>query len=158
MMEGVAAHLMQAPVNVLRLSLHPEGLAPRIVNLAQWRAQLLHRLRRQHEYTADAYLLVLYDELAAYPYTEESTATGSRPSNETIAVPLRLRTPAGVLSFISTTMVFGTPLDITLSETALDTFLPANAEPAATIRRPATGCDPHTYRAESVPAQPTPEQ
>src|SRR3546814_5195341 len=54
MMEGVAAHLMQAPVNVLRLSLHPEGLAPRIVNLAQWRAHLLHRLRRQHEYTADA--------------------------------------------------------------------------------------------------------
>lgn len=112
---------------------------PRIANLTQWWAHLLHRLRRQHEYTAGAYPLALYDELAAYPYTEESETASSRRSNEAIAVPLRLRTPAGVLSFISTTMVFGTPLNITLSEMALETFLPANAETAAALGRLSPG-------------------
>ncbi len=129
---GAAPELLKPPVNVLRLSLHPQGMAPRIANLAEWRDHLLYRLRRQHADSADAALGALVDELAAYP------CGASRPrSAETlasIAVPLRLRTENGILSFLSATMMFGAPLDATLSEIALETFLPADAETAAALR------------------------
>lgn len=123
LMDGAAAFLVEPPVNVLRLSLHPEGLAPRIVNLRQWRDHLLHRLRRQFAETADAGISALIAELLAYPAPPGEEVT---IGPEAIAVPLRLSSPAGVLSFLSTTMVFGTPLDVTLSELAIETFLPAD--------------------------------
>ena len=125
---GAAAHLLAPPVNVLRLSLHPEGLAPRIENLAQWRAHLLHRLRRQIEETADRDLSALHAELMTYPAPE---APAHPSADDQIALPLRLRDPQGVLSFWSTTLVFGGPLDVTLSELMLETFLPADAETGA---------------------------
>lgn len=128
LMSSVDPSLLQGQVNVLRASLHPKGFAPNIVNGADWRAHLLARLRQQIEASGDPVLSALLDELRDYPVpAQEGTATHS-PDDDLggVAVPLRLRTPFGVLSFISTTTVFGTPVDITLSELALETFFPAD--------------------------------
>jgi transcriptional regulator with XRE-family HTH domain len=132
------AALLEPPVNVLRLSLHPGGLAPRIVNLTEWRAHLLERLKRQIEATADPALVVLARELRAYPAPPAARGVGVSKQEDYagVAVPLRLTTEAaGTLSFISTTTVFGTPLDVTLSELALETFFPADAETGHALRR-----------------------
>jgi len=133
---GVDPALLQPPVNVLRLSLHPDGMAPRIVNLAEWRSHLLERLRRQIELTADPVLAELMTELRTYPAPRQRPAAGAAaPSYQQLVVPLRLAAEAGELSFLSTTMVFGTPVDITLSELALEAFFPADAATAETLRR-----------------------
>jgi len=120
---GVAAHLLEPPVNVLRLSLHPEGAAPRIVNLAEWRAHIFHRLEAQIEASADQGLADLLAELRAFP------GGAVRPADAYggVAVPLVLRAGEIELSFLSTTTMFGTPIDITLSELAIEAFLPADA-------------------------------
>jgi transcriptional regulator with XRE-family HTH domain len=131
LLDGAAPALLQPPVNVLRLSLHPDGVAPRIVNLGQWRAHILHRLRHQADATGDAVLAALYDELAAYPAPDDAPATTGTPA---VVVPLRLRTASGELSFISTTTVFGTPMDITLAEIAIESFFPADAATAEALR------------------------
>jgi transcriptional regulator with XRE-family HTH domain len=125
MLEGVAAHLLAPPVNVLRLSLHPEGLAPRIVNLHEWRAHLLARLKKQAEDTADQALEALLKELNSY---KPAAKRREKPSaaDASIVVPLQIDSPLGRLSFISTTTVFGTPVDVTVSEIALETFFPAD--------------------------------
>jgi transcriptional regulator with XRE-family HTH domain len=127
--------LLQPPANVLRLSLAPEGLAPHIANLAEWRAHLLDRLRHQIEVTADSKLEMLLRELEAYPAPVVDKAAGL-PARDLagIAIPLQLRTPGGVLSFLSTTTVFGTPVDITLSELAIEAFFPADAATAEALR------------------------
>ncbi|MFC5473790.1 helix-turn-helix domain-containing protein [Paraherbaspirillum soli] len=132
LLAGVPPALLQAPVNVLRLSLHPDGLASRIVNLAQWRTHLLERLRQQIAVSADPVLTALMEELSAYP-VPPSTDT-SHQEYAGIAVPFQLRTEKGVLTFFSTTMIFGTPVDVTLSELAIESFFPANAETAAALR------------------------
>ncbi|HYF65440.1 MAG TPA: helix-turn-helix transcriptional regulator, partial [Herpetosiphonaceae bacterium] len=116
----VAPALLQPPVNVLRLSLHPEGLAPRIVNLAEWRAHVLARLRRQIDLSGDQVLADLLEELAAYPFARAGSGPPAERSHTEAVVSLQLLTPAGRLTFFSTTMVFGTPIDITLSELALE--------------------------------------
>ena len=129
--------LLAPPINVLRVTLHPGGLAPRIANLAEWRAHVLERLRRQVESSADAVLAALLDELRAYPAPHRSA--GSPPPRldlNDIVVPFRLSTSGGVLSFFSTTTVFGTPLDVTLSEIALETFYPADEATLAALRDP----------------------
>jgi transcriptional regulator with XRE-family HTH domain len=126
--------LLQPPVNVLRLSLAPEGLAPHIVNLAEWRTHLLDRLRQQIEITADQWLEMLFAELQAYPAPlAEGSADRTDIDYAGIAIPFRLRTPGGVLSFLSTTTVFGTPVDITLSELAIEAFFPADAATATAL-------------------------
>jgi len=119
-------------VNVLRLSLHPQGLAPCIANLPEWRDHLLERLHQQIAATGDPVLRRLLDELAAYPVPENA----QKPNQDfaVIAVPMELRTERGLLSFISTTTVFGTPVDVTLSELAVETFFPANDETARLLR------------------------
>ncbi len=126
---GAAAHLLEPPVNVLRLSLHPEGMAPRIANLPQWRAHILHRLVHQIAATGDPGLEQLHAELRDYP-------GGAEPVSEpgAIVVPLRYRAAAGELAFISTTTVFGTPLDVTVAELAIEAFYPADAATAAAMR------------------------
>ncbi len=126
LLEGVPERLLGQPFNVLRLAFHPEGLAPRTVNLAEWCAHLLERLHRQCEATADPELLKLYDDLRAFKIPARS---GPLPA-DSVAIPFKLRHHGEVLSFISTTMVFGTPVDITLQELALETFFPAD-EPTA---------------------------
>jgi transcriptional regulator with XRE-family HTH domain len=128
---GAAPHLLRPPINVLRLSLHPQGLAPAILNLAEWRAHLTERLMRQVAATADSELQALLDELAAYPIAEGS---GSADDFADIVVPMRLKSPVGELSLISTTTVFGTPMDVTLSELAIESFFPANDATADLLR------------------------
>jgi transcriptional regulator with XRE-family HTH domain len=127
---GVAPELLEPPVNVLRVSLHPDGVAPRIVNLGEWRGHLLDRLERQIALTADPALTTLLEELRSYPAPERPPA---RPDPE-IAVPLRLRTEAGELAFISTVATFGTAVEVTASELSIESFFPADAATAATLR------------------------
>lgn len=128
LMGSVDPSLLQGQVNVLRASLHPKGFAPNIVNGADWRAHLLARLHQQIEASGDPVLSALLDELRDYPVPAQEGTAAHSPDDDLggVAVPLRLRTPFGVLSFISTTTVFGTPVDITLSELALETFFPAD--------------------------------
>jgi len=120
---GVASHLLEEPVNVLRLALHPDGLAPRIANLGAWRAHLLHRLGRQAVVSGDPALAVLYDELAAYPGGEP--AAHDLAAGE-IATPLRLRVGDRELTFLSTISTFGTAVDVTLAALAIESFFPAD--------------------------------
>lgn len=132
--EGLPPELLTPPVNVLRASLHPAGLAPRIVNLGEWRAHLLGRLRRQIAITADADLAALYQELRAYPCDRPEPEI-ELPGPSDVVVPLRVRHAAGELAFFSIVASFGTPLDITVSELAIESFFPANPETAATLHR-----------------------
>lgn len=183
LLAGAAVELLRPPVNVLRLSLHPDGLAPRIANLAEWRAHLLTRLRHQVDVTADATLGALLRELTDYPAPASHTAStsdaappsgrelrstdaggaairpaaarpaggaGSKASPQVsdsnaaarerereyagVVVPLQLVTEAGLLAFFSTTTVFGTPMDVTLAEIAMELFFPADAATAAVLR------------------------
>jgi hypothetical protein len=129
LLAGAAPHLLEPPVNVLRLSLHPEGLAPRIANLPEWRAHILHRLEAQVAASGDHVLADLLVELRAYP----GGISRSEDGYGGVAVPLRLRAGEAVLSFLSTTTMFGTPIDVTLSELAIEAFLPADEATAAAL-------------------------
>jgi transcriptional regulator with XRE-family HTH domain len=119
--EGVAPALLEPPANALRASLHPDGLAPRIRNLSQWRAHLLTRLRGQVERTRDPHLADLLDELDGYG----TTATSS-PTARDVVVPLRLASPGGDLNFLSVISTFGTPADLTVADLSIEAFLPAD--------------------------------
>ena len=140
--DGVAPELLAEPVNVLRVALHPDGLAPRIVNLTEWRTHLLERLDRQVAATSDPVLVALRDELDGYPVPTSGdgeassasrrngasapvTSDGARLAND-IVVCLRLRTGDGELAFFSTIATFGTAVDITISELAIESFFPAD--------------------------------
>lgn len=131
LLASVAPALLEPPVNVLRLSLHPDGLASRTLNFHEWREHLLARLRQQIDVTADAGLIALLDELKAYPAPPGATR---RQVTTGIVAPLQLAMDGAVLSFISTTTVFGTPLDITLSELALETFFPVDEATANVLQ------------------------
>ena len=133
LLAGAEPALLKPPVNVLRLGLHPKGLAPRTVNLAEWRDHLLARLRRQIDLTADPVLSALWSELRDYP--APAGRRGVEHDYADVAVPFQLMTEAGILAFFSTTTIFGTPVDITLSELALESFFPADAATADTLRR-----------------------
>jgi transcriptional regulator with XRE-family HTH domain len=155
---GVEPSLLEPPVNVLRVSLHPEGLAPRIANLAAWRGHVLNRLRRDVEHTGDAFLTDLLEEIRAYPLPattgdtpgptagptsgDASAASDAPPADgldPAVAVPLRIRTGAGELSFISTTTVFGSAVDVTVAELAVESFLPADEATAQALQALAAG-------------------
>lgn len=127
--EGVAAFLLRPPVNLLRLSLHPQGLAPRILNLGQWRAQLLQRLRRQADLSADPVLDALHAELSDYPGLASETIASAG-----FAIPMRLRAPCGVLSFVGVTTLFKAPVDLALCELTIETLLPADRATAQSLR------------------------
>jgi len=128
--EGVAPELLEPPSNALRVALHPAGMAPRVLNLEEWSAHLLHRLRREAALTADPELKQLHDELAGYPGVcleppRDEDAAGA------IVVPLRLRFAERELAFFSTISTFGSAVDITLDELMIEAFYPANAATAA---------------------------
>jgi transcriptional regulator with XRE-family HTH domain len=136
----VHPELLKPPVSVLRVSLHPAGLAPHISNLEQWREHVLSRLETQVRVSADRVLIALLDELRAMagatstrPARDERRASSSEPLAG-VAVPFQLDTEQGRLSFLSTTTVFGTPIDITLAELAIEAFLPADAATATALR------------------------
>jgi hypothetical protein len=131
---GVSAELMTPPVNVLRVALHPDGLAGRTVNFTEWRDHLLASLRRQVELTADPVLAALSDELGSYPAPRQAGPyLAANPA--AIAVPLRLGIGGETLSLLSTITVFGTPVDITLSELSIEAFFPADPATADALRR-----------------------
>jgi transcriptional regulator with XRE-family HTH domain len=132
LLHGVDPALLEPPVNVLRIALDPRGLAPRIANFAEWRAHLLARLGAQIDASGDETLARLDEELRKLPFHD--SAPSPRAHGQAIAVPLLLDSPAGRLSLISTTTVFGTPLDITLSELAIEAFFPADRETAERLR------------------------
>jgi transcriptional regulator with XRE-family HTH domain len=130
--EGVAAELLQPPVNVLRLALHPKGMAPRIGNLGAWRAHLLGRLRRR--IVVESWLLDIYEEVRAYRYdypVPETDLTGSGD----ISVPLCLRHGDRELAFVATLTTFGAPQDVTVAELVIESFFPADEETAAALHR-----------------------
>jgi len=130
LLKDVPPRLLGQPINILRLAFHPEALAARTVNLAEWCGHLLERVHRQCEATADPELIGLNEELKSYPIPARAMPLAA----DSVAIPLKLRHDGQVLSFISTTMVFGTPVDVTLSELALETFFPADAPTAAALR------------------------
>ena len=134
LMEGASPELLKPPINVLRLSLHPEGVAPRIANLSQWRVHLLERLQQQIAATGDAVLQSLHDELEAYPAPAVShDAPVIDTALSAVAVPFQVVMPSGVLSFLSTITIFGTPVDVTLQELAVESFFPADEQTAAAL-------------------------
>jgi transcriptional regulator with XRE-family HTH domain len=130
---GVDRRLLATPANVLRISLHPDGMAPRIVNLGEWRAHLLGRLRRQVALSADPDLSTLYEELRAYPCDQPEPEV-ELPGPGDVVVPLRVRHDGGELAFFSTVATFGTPLDITVAELSIESFFPADDATAEALR------------------------
>jgi transcriptional regulator with XRE-family HTH domain len=138
LLAGAAPELLAPPVNVLRLSLHPDGLARRIVNLSEWREHVLERLRHQAQVTADATLADLLIELRGYGCSGLQDSVHASAS-QAFVVPLQLVTDAGMLRLFSTTTVFGTPLDVTISEIAIESFFPADEETANALSRLTSG-------------------
>jgi transcriptional regulator with XRE-family HTH domain len=147
LLQDLPPALLQPPLNVLRLSLHPQGLAPRIANLPAWREHVLARLRRQADTSADPALQTLHDELAGWPLPVPVDDTGAETASATLpdfVVPLSLLWPKGAqgrdgparrLNFITTVTVFGAPHDVTLQELAVETLLPADAATAEALRQ-----------------------
>ncbi|MEU3704375.1 helix-turn-helix transcriptional regulator [Streptomyces anulatus] len=139
LLEGVPEKLLAPPVNAMRLTLHPEGLAPRIVNLPEWRADLLAQMDRQIALVRSPELRALYDEVAAYPVPARAggadRATGSDGTGPerapAFALPMLLEHGDRALSFVSSIATFNTPMDVTVAELAIETFLPADRETAA---------------------------
>lgn len=113
-LQGVAEEMLTPPVNVARLSLHPNGLAGGIVNYRQWRSHFVDRLRRQIDAGADPVLIELLDEINDYPYPDGLGAISAEEDLGGIAIPFELQTACGVLKSYTTTTVFGTPVDITV--------------------------------------------
>ncbi|MEU9100121.1 helix-turn-helix transcriptional regulator [Streptomyces sp. NPDC048361] len=132
LLDGVAGHLLTPPVNAMRLTLHPEGLAPRIRNLPQWRGHLLEQMERQIALLRSDALRTLYEEVVAYPVPARGEEPGDEDAQQAFpfALPLRIEHAGTVLSLISTIATFNTPMDVTVSELAIETFLPADPETA----------------------------
>ncbi len=136
------AELSGPPLNVIRATLHPDGLAPQIQNYEQWRAHLLRRVRRQLERTAADGLPELLDELSAYPSPSRTTmGTTETDAGSDLVQPLRMATTNGELALLYTATVFGSPRDVTLDEIAIETFFPADAATSDLLRAMATRGD-----------------
>jgi len=131
--DGVDPALLEPPANTLRISLHPDGLASRIVNFADYSAHLLTRLRRDATLSADPGLATLYRELCAYPGVDDGSSYGAH-EDPLPFVPLRLRAEERELTFFSTIATFGTALDVTLAELAIESFYPGDAATAAALK------------------------
>jgi transcriptional regulator with XRE-family HTH domain len=130
-----SAALLAKPINAVRLMLHPDGMAPRIVNLPAWRAHVIAVLRQQVEARADSGIQALLAEVLTYPTRSGEVTEPGRDGPDRYATPLRIATHAGTVSFLNTTTVFGTPTDVTLSELALEMLFPADEETVAIVRR-----------------------
>lgn len=126
LLDGIPEHLLTPPLNAMRLTLHPEGLAPRIRNLREWRGHLLAQMDRQIALHRSEPLRRLYEEVAAYPVPEETP--GAEPAEPVpyFALPMQIEHEGRVLSFISSISTFNTPMDVTVAELAIETLLPAD--------------------------------
>ncbi|WP_419999207.1 helix-turn-helix domain-containing protein [Streptomyces boninensis] len=127
LMDDVPEHLLTPPLNAMRLTLHPEGLAPRIRNLREWRAHLITQMDRQLALARSPALKAVYDEVVAYPVHDPGEDVGGPAGYAPLALPLRVEYGGQVLTFVSTIATFNTPVDITVSELAMETLLPADA-------------------------------
>jgi transcriptional regulator with XRE-family HTH domain len=138
MIEGVDPELLTPPVNTIRLALHPKGVAPRIVNLAEYRSDLIQRIEREARLTGDRRLNELRDEMLAYPAPADPVPDAPPSPGQAVTTQLRLRPPAGQtgseLTFFSTITTFGTATDVTVSELAVEAFFPADAQTAEALR------------------------
>jgi transcriptional regulator with XRE-family HTH domain len=132
--EGCSAELLRAPINAMRLILHPAGMGPRIVNFAAWRAHSLSILRQQMETRPDRFIQALHAEISAYPVPLNSEQLGGFEASQCLATPLRIATRLGTVSFLNTVTVFGTPNDVTLAELALEMLFPADAKTVEIVR------------------------
>jgi transcriptional regulator with XRE-family HTH domain len=129
---GVAPELLEPPANTMRIAVHPDGMAPHVVNFAEWSGHLMHRLRRRAAITDDQELERLHAELAALPGVSlDAVHTGIESE---LVLPLRMRHDDGELTFISTQTTFGTAVDITLAELSIECFYPADARTADALR------------------------
>ena len=126
--EGCSADLLRPPVNAVRLILHPAGMGPRIVNFTAWRAHTLSVLRQQIETRADPVIQGLLAEAAAYPVPANTETCESQEGSQHLVTPLRIATRLGIVSFLNTVTVFGTPNDVTLAELALEMLFPADSQ------------------------------
>ncbi|GHB61786.1 transcriptional regulator [Streptomyces cirratus] len=136
LLEGVAEHLLAPPLNAMRITLHPQGLAPRIRNLREWRAHLLAQMGRQIALARSEPLRALYEEVSAYPLAERGRPDEGEPAEATslIALPLVIEHAGQVLSFVSSISTFNTPMDVTVAELAIETLLPADPATAKYLR------------------------
>lgn len=126
LMDGLPEHLLAPPLNAIRLTLHPEGLAPRIRNLREWRGHLLEQMERQIALHRSEPLRALYEEVAAYPVPD--TVPREEPDEPVpyFALPMRIEHEGRTLSFVSSISTFNTPMDVTVAELAIETLLPAD--------------------------------
>lgn len=131
---GVDPELLGPPINVYRVGLHPNGLAPLVVNFADFADDLLRQLRRDVDRSADPELAALLDEVSSYPNVRALGPPGP-PRPASVVIPVRLRHPLGELSMFTTIATFGTPVDVTVAEMAIETFFPADAETARRLQR-----------------------
>lgn len=134
LLDGVAPALLRPPLNAMRLTLHPDGLAPRIRNYREWRGHLLSQMERQLALLRSSPLRALYDEVSAYPFPPGGHETAASGEHAPFALPMMLEHHGTLLSFISTIATFNTPMDVTVSELAVETLLPADPETAAYLR------------------------
>jgi transcriptional regulator with XRE-family HTH domain len=133
LMQGADPSLLEPPVNVLRLSLHPNGVASRIANFEEWASHLVARLERQVMLTGDPALTLLLDELRGYPGVPSRVTFPELEGAEKVFVPLRWRAGGTELTFFSTVTTFGTAIDVTLAELIIESFFPADAATAAAL-------------------------
>lgn len=127
--EGCSEEMLRhRPVNAIRLTLHPDGMGPRIVNYAEWRDHTVHLLRSQLQRQADARLEALLAEVQGYPVPSRAEANAGFDAAQRLATPIRIQTRFGTVSFLNTLTVFGTPHDVTLAELALEMLFPADEE------------------------------
>jgi transcriptional regulator with XRE-family HTH domain len=133
LMEGIAPELLEPPINVMRASLHPGGLASRIANFDEWASHLVTRVERQALLSGDAGLASLLDELRSYPGVPDRTTFPELEGAEKVFVPLRLRMGGATLTFFSTVTTFGTALDVTLAELVIESFFPADDATTAVV-------------------------
>ncbi|MER5179207.1 helix-turn-helix transcriptional regulator [Streptomyces sp. NPDC002896] len=128
LLDGLPDHLLTPPLNAMRLTLHPQGLAPKIRNLREWRGHLLAQMERQIALMRSDALRALYEEVAAYPVPDIPDTGTEGPADPVpyFALPLRIEHDGRVLSFVSSISTFNTPMDVTVAELAIETFLPAD--------------------------------
>ncbi|MFE9763875.1 helix-turn-helix domain-containing protein [Streptomyces sp. NPDC005808] len=135
-LHGIPEALLAPPLNAMRLTLHPDGMAPRIRNLHAWRGHLLAQMERQVALSRSAPLRALYEEVAAYPVPEPAHADEPFDAVACFALPMRIEHDGRVLSFVSSISTFNTPMDVTVSELAIETFLPADPATAKYLQNP----------------------
>jgi transcriptional regulator with XRE-family HTH domain len=133
LLRNVDPSLRQPPMNAMRLGLHPAGLAPYIRNFAEWRAHAIVNLKRRIELTADRELVQLLNEVQGYPFanTKEQRVQAVK---DDFAITLEIETSKGIVNLLTTTMVFGTPKDVMVSELAIECFFPPDEQSAKTLR------------------------